>query len=113
MLLDVSFRFFEPGWPVLYREISSVFEISPSDCAIVPVTSSNKPHLVGSVIILFVCMCEELQEPCQALVFWPTGLAPEHGTHCHARNFLTKGPPPYSQFLDQGVFLSDFHFLVF
>lgn len=79
---------------------------------IVPVTS-HKPHLLRSVFILLVSMWKELQEPCQALVFGPVGVVPEHGTHCHARNSPTKGPPSYSQFLDQGIFLSDFHFLVF
>lgn len=40
------------------------------------------------------------------------GLGPQ-ATFCHTRNSPAEGPPPYSQILDQGIFLFDFHFLVF
>ena len=40
------------------------------------------------------------------------GLGP-WATLRHTRSSPAEGPPPYSQIHDQGIFLFDFHFLVF
>lgn len=71
---------------------------------IVPVTS-HKPHLLRSVIVLLVSMWEELQEPCQALVFGPVGLVPEHGTHTAVPGIpQPRGHHPIHSFLTREFF---------
>lgn len=89
---------------------SLFFEISPSDCDCYFFKETlliRECHYLGCLHVW------RALGTLPGLGFWHTGAIPGHGTQYHTRNSPTKGPQPYSQFLDQGIFLSDFHFLVF